>query len=171
MRILALFLPLPVLGLARRDLQHEWDMMSDKQITILGRAYTAGLDHGLEETMRAICWQESSAGADLENPEDGTEGSYGWFGINPVIAATRVFKTYPYRPTDAQINIVKVMSQTNFEKSAEYCYKEIEYWQDKYLLGEWTKVWASYNAGYKWKNGKGYARDIKAKIMFLRRVI
>ena len=175
MRILALFLPIPVLGRIaserrKADLQHEWNMMSNEQITILGRAYVAGLDHDLAETMRAICWQESSCGYDLENEEDGTEGSYGYFGANPVIVATRVFKTWRKRPTDNQIQVCK-NALMGFEYGAEQCVLELQHWLKEYLPGEWSKVWASYNSGYNLRDGKGYARDIKDKIMFLRGVL
>ncbi len=170
-RILALFFPLSLLGkYVPKSLQKEWDIMSDEQITILGWAYTKGLDHGLEETMRAICWQESSAGDDLENEEDGTEGSYGYFGANPVIVATRVFGTWPDRPSAWHIQMAKDALK-DFDYGADQCVLELQHWLDEYLPGEWSKVWASYNAGYNLRDGKGYAKDIKAKIMFLRRVI
>ena len=169
MRILALFLPIPVLGLLRRDLQHEWAVMSEDQVATLARAYKAGLAYGLAESMRAICWQESSAGLDLENKEDGTEGSYGYFGANPVIVATRVYGTWPSRPSDQQITLIK-FGLKSFDYGVIHCTKELEYWINQYLPGEWSKVWASYNAGHEVANGKGYARDIKEKIMFLRRL-
>lgn len=149
------------------DLQHEWDMMSEGQLKVLTAAYTDGHRHGLGESMRAICWQESSCGIDLVNKEDGTEGSYGYFGANPVIVATRVFKTWPNRPTNNQIAICK-NALMNFEYGSKQCVAELQYWLDEYLRGEWSKVWASYNAGYDYEDGREYARDIKEKIMFLR---
>ena len=144
--------------------------MTDDQRTTLKWAFEWGSGYNMGESMRAICWQESSAGADLENEEDGTEGSYGYFGNNPVIVATRVYDTWPDRPTDHQIAECKEQLLIDPEFCARQCRDEIIYWQGEYQPNHWTKIWGSYNAGHKYWKGKGYAREIMDKIIFLRGV-
>ncbi len=142
--------------------------MSESQVNTLKRAFAWGKQHGLGETMRAICWQESSCGLDLENEPD---GSYGWFGNRALIVASRIYERWPDRPTEYEITTCRDKLLESFEFSAQMCFREITYWQTKYNRGEWTKVWASYNAGNEWENGRWYAQDIKDKIMFLRKVL
>ncbi len=153
----------------KKNLADQWAVMSIGQKIVLMHAYQFGSEYYMGETMRAICWQESSAGMDLENEEDGSEGSYGHFGINPVIAATRIYKTWPEPPTGRQVAVV-ITYLEQFEFGARQCRDEIIYWQGKYAPNHWTKIWASYNAGHDWKKGRGYARDIMDKIIFLREV-
>ena len=139
--------------------------MSSTQKERLQWAYDYGLEHGLGESMRAICWQESSAGLDLENEKD---GSFGLFGGKALIVATRFYKTWPYRPRPELIRQSRYMLINNPRFAAAACVNELQYWQKQRGADRWTKVWASYNAGWDWWNGKSYAADIWAKIKFLR---
>jgi len=143
--------------------------MSDEQLKTLQRSYNFGYALGVGESMRAICWQESSGGVDLENEEDGSEGSYGHFGINPVIAATRVYKTWAEPPSKYQVTMM-ILALEDFNYGATMCQGELYHWMDEHGIGQWTKIWASYNAGNEWEKGKKYAQDIRDKITFLREV-
>ncbi len=163
--ILPLLAPWPLWGV-RRSLAVQWKGMSMEQKNTLQWAYEYGLKHGLGESMRAICWQESSAGLNLENEED---GSYGRYGGKALIVATRLYKTWPDQPSEAMVHFVQRLLLTDHAFAAEHCVRELRYWQKKRGADQWTKVWASYNAGNSWWNGKGYAADIRAKINFLRK--
>ncbi len=164
--ILTLLAPWPLWG-ARKKLSVQWLSMTDGQKEWLKWSYDYGNQHRLGESLRAICWQESSAGLDLEHESD---GSYGLFGNKALIVATRCYKTWPGRPTKSQIETVAQRLQAEPVYAAQACVDELEYWQGKRGEDRWTKVWASYNAGWSWWNGKAYARDIMAKIKFLRTV-
>ncbi len=162
--ILPLLAPWPLWG-GRKRLSVQWASMSDEQKDRLKWAYEYGLKYGLGESMRAICWQESSVGADLENDED---GSFGLFGGKALIVATRYYKTWPAQPRPELIRQSRYMLIHNPKFAAAACVNELRYWQSKHGADQWTKIWASYNAGWSWWNGKGYAADIMAKIKFLR---
>ncbi len=164
--ILPLLAPWPLWG-ARKKLSVQWASMTPVQKHWLKFAYDYGRPHQLGESLRAICWQESSAGIHMENLKD---GSYGLFGGKALSVATRHHKTWPGRPTTYQINVVAVRLKIEAIFAAQACVDELEYWQGKRGEDRWTKVWASYNAGWKWRNGLGYARDIMAKVKFLRTV-
>ena len=144
--------------------------MSDEQITILGWAYTKGLDHGFEETMRAMAWQESSCGVKLRNPGDKGGGSWGIFGASAHSAFHRLYG-WDRCATPKELRDVAEMLVKYPEKAAAICIKELNAWSDKCGRNQWSLIWASYNAGNEFENGEDYAKDIKAKIMFLRRVI
>ncbi|NIU02296.1 MAG: hypothetical protein GWN01_15750 [Nitrosopumilaceae archaeon] len=47
--------------------------------------------------------------------------------------------------------------------SAYFAVLELKYWLN-YYGKDWEKVWASYNAGFNYKNGLKYSRDISNKI-------
>jgi len=51
----------------------------------------------------------------------------------------------------------------DFQLAADFAMINLQFWKDQYG-GNWSKIWASYNAGWDWKNGKGYSKDIKSKI-------
>lgn len=166
--ILTLLAPWPLWG-ARKKLSVQWLSMTDVQKDWLKWAYEQGKPVGLGETLRAICWQESSAGAALKNKKD---GSWGMFGVKALSAATRHFDTWPDRPTKEQIDGIAESLLKDPWFSAKMCIAEIAYWQTKRRgFNQWTMVWASYNAGWDWWYGEDYAADIMAKIKFLRAVI
>ena len=164
--ILPLLVPWPLWG-ARRSLALLWKEMSAEQKKTLQWAHDYGLKHGLGESMRAICWQESSGGVNLENDKD---GSYGPFGGKVLIVSTRFYKTWPGKPRPELLKQTKYMLINNPAFAAAACVNELQYWQKQRGADQWTKIWASYNAGWSWWKGRGYAADITAKIKFLRTI-
>ena len=164
--ILPLLAPWPLWG-GRKKLSVQWASMTSVQKQWLMFAYDCGAPHQLGESLRAICWQESSAGSDLEHESD---GSFGLFGNKALIVATRHYETWPGDPTKKQVATMRRRLINEPVFAAIACVDELEYWQGKRGEDRWTKVWASYNAGWKWRNGLDYARDIMAKVKFLRTV-
>lgn len=143
--------------------------MSISQVDVLTWAYEKGKPHGFAQTMRAICWQESSAGADLENKKDRRGGSYGRFGTTLFSARARVnreIKTetpHLFIPDDLIIHLLK----TNHDVAAHQCLLELRFWYRTW--GEdFHRIWASYNAGHDFRKGRSYADQILAKVRFLR---
>lgn len=116
--LLPMLLPFPILGgiVARMDrmarLQYEWDRMSNGQKKVAQAVAQYGLRYNLSETMRAICWQESSFGIHLSNKKD---GSYGYFGNRSQIVAIRHFNIWPEYPSFEQEEAIIAKLVVNWE--------------------------------------------------------
>ena len=176
MEFLARILPLalwPFRALSKAappTLAEQWAIMTPGQKAVLQWAYEQGTPHGFGQTMRAIAWQESSAGADLENPEDKGGGSWGIFGTSALSAWHRLNGWLtPY--TEADLAAIAERLKNEPVLAAKSCHSELRYWQDVHGADRWSRIWASYNAGNEWEKGEDYAKAIQAKIRFLRTVI
>ena len=129
------------------------------QVVVIKKAFVYGKDKDLSYSLAAIAWKESSAGKNRFNPNDPSAGVF-QIHLDNAIA-------YNYRE-DTPSNRILVAAELieNFYISARYAVKNIEFWQR--LHGDdWNKIWASYNAGYKYQLGYSYAEDIKKKISII----
>lgn len=171
-RIAALIFPWPLRALIAKPLSVQYRSMSDAQHSVAAWAYAFGQPHGFGETMRAIAWQESSFGADQDNPKDKHGGSYGIFGNGAKVVARRFRKEFPVGINEeSRLRLVIFRLKSDREFAAKACLAELRYWYREH--GEiWSRIWASYNAGWEWdsSDGRRYARQIKEKIKFLRTV-
>ena len=164
-----LAIPWPLRALIRPSLEDEFAMMTAEQRQVLRWAYDKGKPHGFGETMRAMVWQESSAGKRLRNPKDKRGGSYGRFGTTLVSARNRsyLFREAGLRPsTDEEMIECLVMFHYI---AAKHCLAELKFW-DRIRGENWMDIWASYNDGWTITGqGPRYADQIRAKVRLLRR--
>lgn len=111
----------------------------------------------------AIIWQESSAGnIDPMRVRKGHH-SYGYFQ-NYIVTVRSRLKMQGYNLTNQQI--ISMLSDR--KTSALYAKIEILEWL-KHRKGNLHKALASYNAGWKYERGVGYANSIKKKMAYLRK--
>lgn len=174
-RIAALILSWPLRALAQAldmSLPGQWRNMSAAKLEVARWAHERGKPHGFGETMRAIAWQESSFGFNLENPKDKGGGSYGIFGNCAKVVGRRFRREFPpYLREGYLLKMVANRLKVEREFAARACLEELRYWYQTH--GEdWPRIWASYNTGWEWdsRDGRWYARQIAKKINFLRTV-
>ncbi len=128
---------------------------SAKQREIAQFAYDQGKPHGFPKTMRAIAWQESSFGVNLENK---AEGSCGIFGNRVDIVCIRL--NQDGRASSEEAVREWLMDDAYF--SARMCIVELKYWDSK--RDNWDDVIRSYNAGWNLRNGNRYLKEIREKM-------
>lgn len=132
-------------------------------IIILKKIKTLTDDNYMKYTLMAIAIKESSVGKNLINP---ISNDYGLFqsNIKSVIRRQKVPDTLFYRRYFAQ----KLVYDVGF--STANAIVEIDFWR-KIHKDNWIKIWASYNAGWKYSSDTGldYATsvfDIIKKLKF-----
>ena len=137
--------------------------LSNKDITILKKIKSLTDDNYMKYTLMAIAIKESSLGKNLINHDS---KDYGLFqsNIKSVIRRQKVKDTLYNRRYFAQ----KLVYDVGF--STANAIVEIDYWR-KVHKDNWIKIWASYNAGWKYKSDTGieYATsvfDIIKKLKF-----
>lgn len=111
----------------------------------------------------AIIWQESSAGNIDPMKVRKNHHSYGYFQ-NYIVTVRSRLKMMGYDLTNSQI--ITMLSKK--ENSALYAKIEILEWL-KHRKGDLYTALASYNAGWKWKRGVGYANSITNKMDYLKK--
>ena len=177
-------------------LEYQWKHLTPYQKSIRDRAYAAGLQAGLEESLTAIAWQESSFGlpSKMENPKD---PSGGVFGNSYRVVARRHFnlgwitttlgmgpgKIQDIVPTDVQLEFVRKKLLTDFSFSAHHSIWTLTDGKNKLInivfegivVGyrqirneDWTKIWSYYNGGH--KGNEEYALQIRKKVRFMKTV-
>jgi len=159
MRWLTLFVIalLPTLAIATTSCPYlKADGLSQDQIKVLHRAFTAGKPKDMSYSLAAIAWKESSAGKYLINIQDPSFSAF-HITINNAIAYLKWTDTNFNRNRAAQLLI------EDFQLSAEFAMINLQFWKDNYG-NNWHKIWASYNAGYNWSNGVEYSNDVASKI-------
>lgn len=129
---------------------------TDKQINTIHQAYQAGKVKGMSYSLAAIAMRESSGGKYMINLQDPSAGVF-HITINNALSYLKWKDNNFNRNRAAQLLI------EDFTMSAEFAMINLQFWKD--LHGDnWRKIWASYNAGYNWKNGVDYSNDISKKI-------
>ena len=132
---------------------------SKSQLEIAQFAYDKGKPHGFPQTMRAIAWQESSFGVNIENA---AEGSCGIFGNRADIVSNRVSTLWAKVTTEEAKHLL--INDRDF--AASMCIAELKFWQDR--RKNWNDVIRSYNAGWCLENGDRYLKEIRSKMDYLR---
>ena len=128
---------------------------SAKQREIAQFAYDRGKPHGFQKTMKAIAWQESSLGVNLENEQ---EGSCGIFGNKVGVVYRRLLQ----RGMIADKESIREWLIEDRDFAANMCIAELKYWDSK--RDNWDDVIRSYNAGWDLRNGNRYLKEIRAKM-------
>jgi hypothetical protein len=137
-------------------------IFNKSQQRILSHAYAYGKPYGLEYSLTAIAWEESSAGEVLLNPDDPSAGIY----QNHVVYALKregIKNNYRNR-SDMLLQLA-----TNEIKATAHGLSELLHWT--HTRDSWKDVWASYNGGknYRGSQAKGYALKIYSKIKMLKK--
>jgi len=138
--------------------------LSSGQKLIMKKVYKEGAKHELELTMTAICWEESQFGKYMVNISD---PSFGYFH-NSV-------KTIQRRHRANNWNTSRLIERLlyDFDFGFSQALIEVQFWQKAYRNEprSWSKTVSSYNAGYKYTNGRRYLERIKLKMKALKRYI
>lgn len=183
-----------LLGSKNYSLEYQWSILTKNQKDIRDRSYAAGLPRGLEESLTAIAWQESSFGlpSKMENPKDPSGGVFGnsytvvarrHFKLGqqvvrlPGIREARIFYT---KPTAAQLEYVSDRLKSVFAFSTYHSVRTLHEGQTYAGLKaypyeirrprgrDWLNVWSYYNGGH--KGNDKYAEEINKKIQFMKSI-
>lgn len=160
-KILLLILLLPFLHCG---LLQELEGINEKQKEILINSLKYGKEYDLSLTLAAIAWQESGFGKRVKNSKDGKYGSFCTYQILVQTAAKR---------NNLDIKLVKDKLLNDFEFCKNNAIEELLYWKNRWK-GDYPKMIASYNAGYKSlnnPNGMKYYRAIAYKVLALDKYI
>jgi hypothetical protein len=111
-------------------------------------------------SLAAIAWKESSAGKYMINLQDPSAGVF-HITINNALVYLKWKDTNFNRNRAAQLLI------QDFQLAANFAMINLQFWKDQHG-NNWNRIWASYNAGHSWKNGRKYAKDIASKVRKIR---
>lgn len=144
--------------------------MSEEKFSYLVIAYYIGVKYDLGLTLPAIIWKESSFGRFTVNKKD---GKYGSFGVGQILLETAMNRNKHLKLSREELRIKLI---TDHKFNIEQALAELLFWKKHYKDKMGYKYWftqmvSSYNAGwkgYKSKQGKEYAEDIKLKIKALK---
>ncbi|QFR56065.1 hypothetical protein CPT_Muldoon_110 [Serratia phage Muldoon] len=131
-----------------------------EQYTRKGELRNDPNERGLGYIMAAIAWQESSAGTNSTGGKN--HHAYGMFqNYLPTLRNRAIHKGL--NMSDRQL----INHVSKRENSAAWAYEELNYWLNVHK-GDTRKALASYNAGWKVKNGMRYANDVLSKANYLK---
>lgn len=132
------------------------DIFSSSQLITLQQAYYSGEKYDYGWTLAAMAWRESSAGV---KPINWSDPSFGPFHALITTVSKRYGAVTPLDELELANRLVY-----DFDFAVEAAVSELDYWKEVHH-GNWRKIWASYNGG--WKGNQEYATDIAKKIRFL----
>lgn len=130
--------------------------LTERQIETVHKSYVAGKEKDMAYSLAAIVWKESSAGRYMINLQDPSAGPFH-------ITIDNALVYLKWKDTNFNRNRAAQMLIQDFQLSAEFAMINLQFWKDQYK-NNWFRIWASYNAGYNWKNGEDYAHDIARKV-------
>lgn len=130
--------------------------LTEPQIKTLHKSYQAGKAKDMAYSLAAIAWKESSAGRYMINLQDPSAGPFH-------ITIDNAINYLKWDDTNFNRNRVAQMLIEDFHLSAEFAMINLQFWKDLHK-DNWFRIWASYNAGYRWQNGEDYAHDIARKV-------
>jgi hypothetical protein len=138
--------------------------LTPNEISTLKEIKSQGEQHGLSYSLMAIAIKESSLGKYLVNVDSKDYGLY-QAHLKTVIDRQNVKDTSWNRNKFA----MKLIS--DFKFATNNAIEELAYWQ-KIHKNDWTKVWSSYNGGWKYnsKEAKKYSQDIASIIRELKKI-
>lgn len=128
--------------------------LNSDQIDNLFFSYRKGLPHNMGNTLAAIALHESHAGEIPVNFSDPSAGIYH-------VTLRNAIKYIGWEDTSYNRNILGMRMINDRDLAANMALSLLKYWELQYGVGSWTKIWASYNAGWEYENGL-YYRDIIA---------
>lgn len=138
--------------------------LTPNEIETLKEIKRQGQQHGLSYSLMAIAIKESSLGKYLVNVDTKDYGLY-QAHLKTVIDRQNVKDTSWNRNKFA----MKLIS--DFKFATKNAIEELAYWQ-KIHKNDWTKVWSSYNGGWKYnsKAAKEYSQEIASIIRDLKKI-
>ena len=138
----------------------DFDKLSVKQQTILNYAYMQGKEYGFGHTLVAIAWIESEAGKYQININSLSSYDCGIFQANvkSVLRRDKAIKTSHFTKKAVCTRLIEDIDFAITEALAELTYWEVV------RKGNYKKLIASYNAGWKWKNGIAYFNKLKKEL-------
>ncbi|MCT7910033.1 transglycosylase SLT domain-containing protein [Arcobacter lacus] len=138
--------------------------LTSQQLETLKKIKEKGEEHDLGYTLMAIAIKESKLGQYMINDKTHDFGLY-QANIKTVLSRHNITDTAWNRDVLASKLI------TDFQFATKNAIAELTYWQ-KIHKNDWTKVWGSYNAGFKYnsKEARDYSQDIAAIIKELKKI-
>ena len=151
------------MSLFSNSLVKELESLNTNQLVVLHNTYEAGKAFDLQLTMTAIAWHESHFG---EVPINISDPSCGVFHNLLSSVANR----HNIRLNNYNKNILCMKLINNYEFAFSESLNELLFWKSVHRKrsAKWSKMVMSYNAGYHYKNGKAYLREIQAKVKALK---
>ena len=145
----------------------ECTFLNEDQKQVVTRAYQLGEDSDYGMTLAAIALTESTAGERLVN---NVSGDYGVFQNNLKNTVRMIEQRTGSRMSYRQIQGLKKNLIANMDESGMYAQMNIEFWEQVHGKEAWSKIVASYNAGYNYSGSKGqtYLAEVKNNLRKLR---
>lgn len=145
----------------------ECNFLNDDQKAVVTRAYQLGEDIDYGMTFAAIALTESNAGENLINKKS---GDYGVFQNNLKYTVRSLEQIQGRKMTRAEVNNLRSNLITNMELSASMAQVNIDFWKKVHGDESWSKIIASYNAGYNYSGSKGqeYLTKVKTNLRKLK---
>ena len=149
------------------------DFLTTEQQYVVNRAYELGStiprgvsDYGM--TYAAIALTESSAGQFLVNSKT---GDYGVFQNNLKYTVKAVEQKRGFKMSNKEVKEFKRHLTNSLEFSASMTGINIEFWEKVHGKQNWSKIIASYNAGYSYNDevGKQYLTKVKTNMRLLKK--
>ena len=138
--------------------------LTPQEIKTLKEIKAHGKENGLSYSLMAIAIKESGLGKYLVNVDTKDYGMY-QANIKTVISRENA------KDTSWNRNVLAMKLISDFQFATKNAIDELTYWQ-KVHNNDWTKVWSSYNAGWKYDSNeaKRYSKDIALIIRELKKV-
>lgn len=137
--------------------------LTQQEIETLKEIKREGQAHGLSYSLMAIAIKESGLGKYMINVDSKDFGLY-QANIKTVISRHNA------KDTSWNRNLFATKLISDFQFATKNAIEELTFWQ-KIHRNDWTKVWGSYNAGYKFnsKQAKEYSKEIALIIKELKK--
>ncbi|MGJ0337562.1 transglycosylase SLT domain-containing protein [Aliarcobacter cryaerophilus] len=137
--------------------------LTPEQLETLKEIKKHGQDTGLSYTLMAIAIKESKLGEYMVNLDTKDFGLY-QANIKTVLSRQNI------KDTTWNRNVFASKLVSDFQFATKNAIEELTFWQ-KIHRNDWTKVWGSYNAGYKFNSqqAKEYSKEIALIIKELKK--
>lgn len=138
--------------------------LTPQELNTLKEIKEHGKKNGLSYSLMAIAIKESGLGKYLVNVDTKDYGIY-QANIKTVINRENA------QDTSWNRNVLAMKLITDFQFATKNAIDELTYWQ-KVHNNDWTKVWSSYNGGWKYNSdaARQYSKDIASIIRELKKV-
>ncbi len=138
--------------------------LTPQELNTLKEIKEHGKKNGLSYSLMAIAIKESGLGKYLVNVDTKDYGIY-QANIKTVINRENA------QDTSWNRNVLAMKLITDFQFATKNAIDELTFWQ-KVHNNDWTKVWSSYNGGWKYNSdaARQYSKDIASIIRELKKV-
>ena len=138
--------------------------LTPQELNTLKEIKEHGKKNGLSYSLMAIAIKESGLGKYLVNVDT---KDYGLYQANIKTVINR--ENAPDTSWNRNVFAMKLIS--DFQFATKNAIEELSYWQ-KVHNNNWSKVWSSYNGGWKYNSdaAKQYSKDIASIIRELKKV-